>query len=1501
MKKILLFLSLILVTIFTVCVAFNLESQAEEANIEELQNLFNTYYNDGVYVKDTVINVNEDVKNEVSLFHAKVNDVKRTTYYNCDELWFSNGSGYGTSGNNLTTFNVTDGIKGEEVVSSLPKMEDYYCTLYDFVNGSHQSAHSNNVLLNLENGWTVSNGVYSSSDSGVLDAFRLFTAPLWLGKTEENKNYIDYTKATVEVVDNSLVMKLWISANDAKGKLVEGAEYDGNNSVFSQATVQPLSIWDGSSVSEGLSGSGTSTDPYLIQSASDLALVAKQVTAGTEVYSNKILQLTKSINLNYNNLMIGKYTKNGDYTSAFSGTFDGQNYRILNMKIKSTSNGVGLFAMIGTNSLVKNLIVDGTVTGADRVGGIIGQCNGSVENCINYATISNTGSYIGGIVGTSGNSNISNCVNYGSVNAGKNYAAGIVGCVLSSSETTVTNCVNNGMITNEKYNGTSSIVGGGPGSTAIINVINCINNGTVTGNGKVGGFVGYYRTQGTIENCINYGILKSKTTEAGAIVGFYDSKPVIVNSVNRGQLFINNELIHTYGEAIVVEEATNEKDGILRYTCTSCGDSYDEVIPKLHNHTYSKEWTYDSDYHWHAATCEHINEISDKIPHNWVIGEYNGTPIKATCECGATKTKEVDIWDGSSASSLSGTGSATDPYLINSAADLAYFANSVTSGTNYSGKYIKLTISIDLNNKHLMIGNANNGFAGTFDGCNNFVLNMKIVNTAAGGTGLFAYVTGGTIKNVTTTGKVSGAQYTGSVAGLVKVGSVINCKNYADVVTTTGNSIGGVVGGTSDTVTFDGLINYGSVTANKGASFTGGIVGISSATISNCSNHGTVISSGERTGGIVGEASGNISNCVNNGNVNGGKYIGGITGTSKAITISDSRNNGSVVSTDNYAGGISGCVTTGVTTTIKNCSNFGDVNAISYAGCIAGGCGADSSGLRISDCENDSPRISVIGNAIGDIVVENMSNVPFVEDEEIITVLMLSNSYGDDTRAWVHEIADSYGVKINVANLYIPGCILDTHLSNLKNNAAAYQLRYYENGTWNNQAATKISDALGYRDWDYVMLQQGSSQSGLADKYGSIDEIMDIILTIKNDVKFFWNMTWAYQQDSGHSKFSAYNNDQMTMYNGILNAVQTKVLTNDRIEFVIPNGTAVQNARTSNIGDTLCRDTSCHLTYEFGRYIAALTFFNKVTGIDISDVTFTTNITEEEKAIAIESVKNALANPYQITKSKFAPEADDTLDLTKYMKINWEPTVNAYWYATSSYDLKTTGNLALTYIASKRFTKQELPVGTIIEIKEAYQYRPDGWAVENEKYTGTRPGNVTTQYVEVTEDWWKDFNYRGFNIALVGGGNIADVASEAINAFNIYIPLEKSGYTKLDWQPTIDSYWESTKSVDLLTGNSTATKFVSSKIKFTKEELPVGSIIVIESGYRYRPDGWTSETEKYTGTRPGNVTTQFVEVTEEWWGEFTYRAFNVSLSTGAVIGDKAQDVIAAFNIYVPNK
>ena len=210
--------------------------------------LFTKYYNKGIYTKKTEINVKNSTKNEIkALFHGSVSSLKRTTYYEGGELWMTNdegtiNSGYGTSGKNMTHFTKnSSGTNSVDYTVEGVTMEEHYVTLHDFVGGTHKSSHTNNKTLDLTADWVKKGNGYSSTNPDVLDAFRLFTAPLWVGKTAENENYLSFTEATVEESGTNLIMSLYVStteysANDSEGKITN------SNGLFSQAIIS-RGIW----------------------------------------------------------------------------------------------------------------------------------------------------------------------------------------------------------------------------------------------------------------------------------------------------------------------------------------------------------------------------------------------------------------------------------------------------------------------------------------------------------------------------------------------------------------------------------------------------------------------------------------------------------------------------------------------------------------------------------------------------------------------------------------------------------------------------------------------------------------------------------------------------------------------------------------------------------------------------------------------------------------------------------------------------------------------------------------------------------------------------------------------------------------------------------------------------------------------------------------------------------------------------------------------------------
>ena len=249
-----------------------------------------------------------------------------------------------------------------------------------------------------------------------------------------------------------------------------------------------------------------------------------------------------------------------------------------------------------------------------------------------------------------------------------------------------------------------------------------------------------------------------------------------------------------------------------------------------------------------------------------------------------------------------------------------------------------------------------------------------------------------------------------------------------------------------------------------------------------------------------------------------------------------------------------------------------------------------------------------------------------------IKVLAVGNSFSVDAmQKHLFPMLESAGyTDITLGNLYIGGCSLDTHFGNLKNHSKVYTYYLNTDGDWNATDATDASTAFNKVKWDVVTIQQVSSDSGRPATYANLAATVDILKTHEPQAKILWHMTWAYQQNSTHWAFAYYNKDQMTMYNAITATVQEKVLPLSTINGVIPSGTAIQNLRTSALGDTLTSDGH-HLLDSYGDYTAALTWFCTITGEKPDAVTYRpASVAGQWNAIAA-AVENAIKTPYAVT------------------------------------------------------------------------------------------------------------------------------------------------------------------------------------------------------------------------------------------------------------------------------
>ncbi len=246
-------------------------------------------------------------------------------------------------------------------------------------------------------------------------------------------------------------------------------------------------------------------------------------------------------------------------------------------------------------------------------------------------------------------------------------------------------------------------------------------------------------------------------------------------------------------------------------------------------------------------------------------------------------------------------------------------------------------------------------------------------------------------------------------------------------------------------------------------------------------------------------------------------------------------------------------------------------------------------------------------------------------DDGIIRILAIGNSFSQDAiENYLHQMAEASGKKTIIANMYIGGCTLERHYNNVKDNATAYSYRKIGvDGVKETKENVSLETALKDEKWDYVSLQQGSPLSGKYDTYTPyLGYLIDYVKSLTPaNVKLVWHQTWAYAAGCAHSGFANYDKDQMTMYQAIVGAARQAV-KDYGFDILVPVGTAVQNARTTFIGDRMNRDGQ-HLNVYYGRYTAACTWLEAVLGVNPIGCTFVAPKVSESLRIAAQTAAHA--------------------------------------------------------------------------------------------------------------------------------------------------------------------------------------------------------------------------------------------------------------------------------------
>ena len=233
----------------------------------------------------------------------------------------------------------------------------------------------------------------------------------------------------------------------------------------------------------------SNTNTYTVYNADGLMNVAELVNGGkTDI----------NITLDTNIDLTGKdWTPIGtSFRNSYTGTFDGGGHTIKGLTVTTNDQFVGLFGSLGKAGTVKNVVMEGVqITnnhGSGYVGGVVGNSDGTIENCSVSGSVSGT-AYVGGVVGVQWFGSITGCSSSATVK-GMGDVGGVAG--QTNADATLTACYATGNVTIELGHRDRVYVGGLVGFNGGNDVLACYATGNVTstgsstGNVYIGGFLG---------------------------------------------------------------------------------------------------------------------------------------------------------------------------------------------------------------------------------------------------------------------------------------------------------------------------------------------------------------------------------------------------------------------------------------------------------------------------------------------------------------------------------------------------------------------------------------------------------------------------------------------------------------------------------------------------------------------------------------------------------------------------------------------------------------------------------------------------------------------------------------------------------------------------------------------------------------------------------------------------------------------------------------------------
>ena len=770
-----------------------------------------------------------------------------------------------------------------------------------------------------------------------------------------------------------------------------------------------------------LQGAGTQNDPYLIGTEADLINFRDVVNAeahsysSTGAYDGAYFALTADIALaestvegsfNSSNTSIGTTS-----TNAFYGNFDGRGHSVSGLDITASSNYVGLFGYVGGSNQknavsIANLGVSGTVNGTSAyydIGGLVGNVGSNssfavtIENCVSGVEV--TGAYaVGGIAGSVGsNTSVRNCLATGSVTGADKSTSttnkqmgGIVGYCGGTTKGEISNCLFTGQIK--------------PTAAALVASTTKTINQTVNG---IAGYISGTSAQYPLTACYyvkqqTAGVLSfhcggdgtdgaevaSRIVDATSEGFTWDSTVAALNggatqAASAWQVNGNGQpsLLWQLGDDAAAFTVTfdpapgafgsdveTDEQGCLIQQVRAGENACAPADPTATSGTVFAGWYVDADDSGAYSEGDTLYDFNASVSADiTLVARYNEYVADTFIGLGE---------EGAPA------GTAADPFLISTEADLVNFAASVNgkrvvngvwqdteSGAHdYAGLMVCLARDIELTSSFTPIGigmNTTNNlatpvcFSGTFDGRGHTISGLRFSNAS----------------NPSIDTNIHGPQWYSALFGAVSDASVLNV-----------------------VVKLDPAATFGVSTLASEAS-AGLIAQVVSGTniVSCCGVKGDMGGGSAHISGLVGRVEAGVlsmDHCYHQGSVTTGNSGGGLVGAATAtVKITSCYQAGEVASTNTseYAARFFGqLVGTGQTFTVVNC-------AASSTEALAGGnATASTSGCLSGVGEWNAENVQAALGAQYFVYAEDAATPPEFGSQQAKASYVVSFSKGDD-------------------------------------------------------------------------------------------------------------------------------------------------------------------------------------------------------------------------------------------------------------------------------------------------------------------------------------------------------------------------------------------------------------------------------------------------------------------------------------------------------------------------